>query len=133
MDEKSSGHFGGPSRGRRFSRQLMPKIDKPSERELMEKKERRGGKKGRNPRRKNALAAERKYTRGRCVHPGRSKTRVRAHCCAASALSAAKRGQLKRDRNFGGRKLGKFFARVVEKKKRKFIETVLREHQINPF
>lgn len=111
----------------------MPKIDKPSERELMEKKERRGGKKGRNPRRKNALAAERKYTRGRCVHPGRSKTRVRAHCCAASALSAAKRGQLKRDRNFGGRKLGKFFARVVEKKKRKFIETVLREHQINPF
>lgn len=92
--------------------------DRQTERARIDGKKKRGeGEKGRNPRRKNALAAERKYTRGRCVHPGRSKTRVRAHCCAASALSAAKRGQLKRDRNFGGRKLGKFFARVVEKKK----------------
>lgn len=47
----------------------MPKIDKPSERELMEKKEGEKGE-GEKGRRKNALAAERKYTRGRL------KTRV---------------------------------------------------------
>lgn len=64
MDEKSSGHFGGASRGRRFSRQLMPKIDKPSERELMEKKrEERGekvatrGGKTRSPRNANIRVA----------------------------------------------------------------------------
>lgn len=61
MDEKSSGHFGGPSRGRRFSRQLMPKIDKPSERELMEKKERRGGK-------RSQPAAEKRARRGTQIY-----------------------------------------------------------------
>lgn len=63
----------GPSHGRRFSRQLMPKIDKPSERELMKKKEREGKK-------KSQPAAEKRARRGTqiyaCVHPGRLKTRV---------------------------------------------------------
>ena len=74
----------------------MPKIDKPSERELMKKKRERGEKKRAE---KRARRGTQIYAWPVRVHPGRLKTRarVRAHCCAT--FSAAKRGQLKGDRN----------------------------------
>lgn len=66
-DEKSSGHFGREGKGTLARPTFFEAInaeDRQTERAgIDEKKGERGGKKSRNPRRKNALAAERKYTR----------------------------------------------------------------------
>lgn len=80
----------------------MPKIDKPSERELMKKKEREGekkvatrGGKTRSPRNANI----------RVCPPGtfeNARFRNVRSPSAVSDFSAAKRVQLKRDRNCGG-------------------------------
>lgn len=127
MDEKSSGHFGGPSRGRRFSRQLMPKIDKPSERELMEKKERRGGK-------RSQPAAEKRARRGTQIYawpvcpPGTFENARSSTLLRGERSFRRETRPIETRSKFRWTKIGEILRACCRKKKRKFIKLILSKY-----